>query len=291
MHSFLGVPMLGRNGPIGNLYFTEKLNEGQFSEEDESIAKMLAAEAAVAVENARLLTELQAMQESRERFYAMVSHEVRNALTAVHGWAELLKRSAGPEPPRPVVETVEAADYALDMVNDLLDLTRLEAAKIEPVISYAEAGEITELAAMVVEPFAKEENVTIELTGLGHTVICRTDAKRVQQILINLLRNAVRHSDEGSAVTLKTIASEAELRFAVIDEGEGISPEQQAIIFDAYMRADSKAGGGTGLGLTLSRSLARLLGGDLEVESMLGKGSTFTVTIPRNLPSGAEAEG
>ena len=282
MHSFLGVPVIGRYGPIGNLYFTEKTGAAEFSAEDEAIAQMLAAQAAVAVENSRLITELQAMHISRDRFYAMVNHELRNALTGVYGWAELLLRKTGPQPPREVYETVDCAEYAMEIVNDMLDLSRLDAAKLRPNVSDVDAMDIIAHSLTTVQPEADREGVGIAVEGGDHSLPCRTDAIRVQQVLINLLRNAIRHSG-GTEVVVRLEADDAQLRIAVVDQGKGIDPAQQAVLFDAYERADSAKGGGTGLGLTLSRRLARLLGGDIHLASELGKGSTFTLKITRYL--------
>ena len=281
MKSFLGVPIVGSNRPIGNLYCADKLGASEFTEDDESAAQVLAAEAAIAIENARLFTELLALQVTRDRFYAMVNHELRNALTAVHGWSELLLRKAGDEPPRAVVETVESAEYALELLNDLLDLSRLDAKHIEPKSIDVDAFQIVEEAVAMVQPSAHDAGVTINVMGSG-PLPCRTDPTRARQILVNLLRNAVRHSGDDS-VTVEAGGDEAQLRFSVVDRGEGISPEQQAIIFDAFARARSRAGGGTGLGLTLSRRLAVILGGDITVHSQLGAGARFTVTIAREL--------
>ncbi len=280
MRSFLGVPVIGRYGPIGNLYFTEKTGAAEFTVEDEAIAQMLAAQAAVAVENSRLITELQAMHVSRDRFYAMVNHELRNALTGVYGWAELLLRKTGPQPPREVYETVDCAEYAMEIVNDMLDLSRLDAAKLRPNVADVDAMDIVAHSLTTVQPEADREGVGIAVEGGDHALPCRTDAIRVQQVLINLLRNAIRHSG-GTEVLVRLEADSVALRIAVVDQGKGIDPVQQAVLFDAYERADSAKGGGTGLGLTLSRRLARLLGGDILVESEPGKGATFTLKIAR----------
>ena len=276
----LGVPVIGRYGPIGNLYFSEKKEAGEFSAEDEALAQMLAAEAAVAVENSRLIAELQSLHSSRDRFYAMVNHELRNALTGVYGWAELLLRKTGPQPPREVYETVECAEYAMEIVNDMLDLSRLDADKLKPNVSEVDAMDIVAHSLTTVQPEADREGVGVAVEGGNQPFTCRTDAIRVQQVLINLLRNAIRHSG-GTEVTVRLDADATEMRFAVVDQGKGIDPAQQAVLFDAYERADSAKGGGTGLGLTLSRRLARLLGGDIHVESELGKGATFTLRITR----------
>jgi signal transduction histidine kinase len=112
-------------------------------------------------------------------------------------------------------------------------------------------------------------------------VECTTDPQRVRQVLINLLTNAVRHGPPDTPITVELAASDTELQFHVIDRGEGIEPEQQIIIFEAFERAGRQSDRGTGLGLALSRKLARLMGGDLSVESSLGRGARFTLTIPR----------
>ena len=281
MKSFLGVPIIGRDGPIGNLYFTDKLSAESFSQEDEDTAVGLAVEAALAIENARLVGRLQTLQLVRNRFYAMVNHELRNALTGVYGWAELMLRKAGDDPPRPVVETVESAEYALELLNDLLDLSRFDVDRIEPEVARADAVQIVQDAVAIVQPSARDAGVTIDVVG-SDPLPAETDAKRVRQILVNLLRNAVRHSGDDS-VTIGVLGDDSTLRFSVVDRGEGISPEQQAIIFDAFARAQTKVGGGTGLGLTLSRRLAKMLGGDITVQSKLGHGARFTATIARHM--------
>ena len=194
MRSFLGVPVIGRNGSIGNLYFTEKAGAAEFTSEDEAAAKMLAAEVAVAVESARLLAELRDLHVSRDRFYAMVNHELRNALTGVYGWAEMFVRKFGDDPPRAAIETMESAEYAIEMLNDLLDLSRLDADKIELQVTKADARGIVNDAVKTVRPLADEAGVTFQVRGVDEAVPCRTDGVRVRQILINLLRNAIRHS-------------------------------------------------------------------------------------------------
>src|SRR6187200_3452309 len=133
MHSFLGVPIVGRRGAFGNLYLTEKLGAELFSDEDEHIAVQLAATAAAVVENARLheesarlLEEVQLLHRNRERFFAMVNHELRNSLAAVYGWAEIMVRKKDPATvPKAAFEVLDSAHQAVGLINDLLDLSRL----------------------------------------------------------------------------------------------------------------------------------------------------------------------
>ncbi len=288
MSSFLGVPILGAERPIGNLYLTEKHGGRPFTEEDETLAVMLAAHAAVAVANARLyeereglLRELKRLHASRDRFFAMINHELRNALTAVHGWAELWIRKAKEDTPRAALEVRDSAEWSLTLLDDLLDLTRLEASKLQPVIRHSDAWEAVQDAIGSVEPAAVRRGVRIETSGPKGPIDCRTDLKRVRQILINLLSNAVRYSPDNEAVIVELQPSDDAVRFDVVDRGQGIAPEQHAVIFQAFERADTQTERGTGLGLALSRQLAQLLGGDLTVESRLGAGARFILNLPR----------
>jgi signal transduction histidine kinase len=288
MKSFLGVPILGREHPIGNLYLTEKADAPEFTEEDEAVAVMLAGHAAVAVENARLyeqasrlLAELKSMQRSRDRFYAMINHELRNALTATYGWADLWLRKSADRPPREAIEVYESAEQTLTLLEDLLQLSRLDADKLSPQIQDADAVAVVRDAIRSVEPAAKRKNVDIETIGKLDEIACRTDPQRVRQILINLLTNAVRHSPEKESISVDIRANSTSMRFDVVDRGEGIAAEEQAAIFEAFERGREQKERGTGLGLTLSRQLARLLGGDLSVESRQGHGARFIVKLPR----------
>lgn len=288
MTSFLGVPIMGRKGPIGNLYLTDKASAKGFTAEDETIVTLLAAQAAVALENAslyedsqRLIHEVKAMQAARDRFFAMINHELRNALTAVYGWADLLLRKLGPDAPRSAREVYESAERTLALLNDLLDLSRLEAERLRPVVRSTDAGTLMEDAIAALEPSAEKRAIRIETVGVTDIVACQTDPQRVRQILINLLSNAVRHSPAAGVVTVALRADDRRLRFDVIDRGPGIPAAEQALIFEAFARAGTSDERGTGLGLTLSRQLALLLGGDLRVISEVGTGATFTLDIPR----------
>ncbi len=288
MKSFLGVPILGRQVPLGNLYLAEKIGAAEFSDEDEAVAVLLAGHAAVAVENARrheqeaiLLKELKSMQQSRDRFYAMINHELRNALTAVYGWADLLIRKAGLDPPRAALEVRESAEQTLVLLEDLLQLSRLEADKLHPLIQDADLLEVVQDAVRSVEPAAERKGLQIRITGASGPIECRTDPQRVRQILINLLTNAVRHSPETEDVTVSVRATDDFVQCDVVDRGEGIAAEEQAMIFEAFEGGSNQRERGTGLGLALSRQLARLLGGDLTVQSQLGQGARFTLKLPR----------
>ncbi len=294
MNSFLGVPVVGRDRVWGNLYLTEKIGFEEFDDEDEAIAVLLAAQAAVAVENARLHEETQAllgqvrtMQQQRDLFFAMMNHELRNALTGVYGWAERLVRTKSQDTVVAAArEVFEAAERTITLLNNFLDLTRLDAGKMQPVFRDLDIGVVVERAAAGVLPAAELKRLTLtrevpeQLPGL------RSDPVRLEQILLNLLSNAVRHAPEGSAIVLRVRSDTAGVVFSVTDQGPGVPLELQAKIFEPFERFDPQSGLGTGLGLPVSRRLAEVLGGRLTVESPAGAGATFLVWLPEAPPTG-----
>jgi signal transduction histidine kinase len=287
MRSFLGVPISGLRGPIGNLYATDKIGSAEFTSEDEHIAVLLAAMTASAVENARLheesgrlLAEVHQLHRHRERFFAMVNHELRNALAAVLGWSELLVRRKDPATvPPAALEVLESAEQAVALISDLLDLSRLDEDRLQPVVRPVDAGSLAGRAASRVRPAARAKGIRISLANEQVLPVIETDASRVEQILVNLLSNAIKYTPEQSRILVTTTATDGTVRWLVEDEGPGIRPEQAELIFDVYVTAAEGEKQGIGLGLPLSRRLARLLGGDLCAIPEDGAGR-FELTLP-----------
>ncbi len=288
MRYFLGVPILGRRGVLGDLYLTEKLSGPEFTPEDEHLASLLANQAAAAIENARLheesarlIEEVQQLHRARERFFAMVNHELRNALAGVFGWAEMLVRKKDPQTvPRAAYEVLDSAERAISLINDLLDLSRLDEDRLRPAIKEVNCAGIVRHAVSRVTPQAEKKGVTIESRIPPELPTCRTDSSRVEQILVNLLGNAVRHTPDGSMVRITVERREGGILFRIEDQGPGIAPEEVERIFDIYHSSGGAEGQGTGLGLPLSRRLARLLGGDLRAEPRPGQGGCFLLELP-----------
>lgn len=282
MHSFLGVPIGSRQEVFGNLYLTDKVGAAEFDAEDEAIAVLLAAHAAVAVENARLVEQIQDMQRHRDLFFAMMNHELRNALTGVLGWAERLVRGKSPATAEQAArEVYEGAERTIALMNNVLDLTRLDAGKVRPVWRDVELERAVERSITHVEPAASAKRVHLigECVPNGGATL-RTDPVRLEQILVNLLSNAVRHSPEGETVAVRATGGASEVSFQVVDRGPGVPAEQQVRIFEPFERFDPHSGLGTGLGLSVSRRLAAVLGGSLGVQSEAGSGATFTLRLP-----------
>jgi signal transduction histidine kinase len=288
MRSFLGVPIIGGRGVFGNLYLTEKANGELFSEEDEDIAILLAAQTAAAVENvrhheesARLLEEVQQLHRSRERFFAMVNHELRNALAGVYGWSEMLVRKKDPATvPRAAFEVLDSAQYAVGLINDLLDLSRLDEDRLKPVIRAVEPLSMANRAMGLVTPAANLKQITLKLVPSRGLPNCETDANRVEQILVNLLGNAIKYAPEQSTVQLSVTSRERRVIYQVEDEGPGVPPGDVERIFDIYVTKVGEESRGLGLGLPLSRRLAQLLGGELHAIARPGKGGCFVLEVP-----------
>jgi len=288
MRSFLGVPVVGRRGLLGDLYVTEKEGGKPFTDEDEHIAVLLAVRTAAAVENARLheesarlIEEVQQLHRSRERFFAMVNHELRNALAATYGWAEMLIRKKDPSTvPRAAFEVMDSAEQAIALINDLLDLSRLDEDRLKPVFQDVSGELVGKQALARVTPAANGRGINLVLRAGDELPSCHTDTRRVEQILVNLLTNAIRHSPEGSEVTLLVTRDVGNLVFTVRDHGPGVQPDDVERIFDVYVTKAGEEREGTGLGLPLSRRLAQLMGGELFAVSHPSEGGEFVLQLP-----------
>jgi PAS domain S-box-containing protein len=231
--------------------------------------------------------------QSRDRFMATVSHEMRTPINAVLGYSDLLDLelqgplSAGQ---REYLERIRLTSRGLlDLVNDVLDLTRAEFGHLEVALDAVDPLPVTEEVAALLEGQAQEKGLVLDLEAPGGAVpLVQADRRRLRQVLLNLVANGIKFTEEG-AVTLRVHtggvgdAQAPVVRFDVVDTGIGIAPEQQAFVFDEFFQADPKLTrrhGGAGLGLAISRRLARLMGGDLTLESTPGRGSRFTLWLP-----------
>jgi signal transduction histidine kinase len=287
MRSFLGVPVAGRRGTFGNLYLTEKIGAEAFTEQDEHIAVLLAAMTAAAVENARLheesarlLAEVHQLHRTRERFFAMVNHELRNALAAVYGWSELLvRRKDRATIPPAAFEVLEAAEQAVGIINDLLDLSRLDEDRLKLALRLVESGGLAKRAIGRATPTAQGKEIRITVDLPADLPAIETDGSRVEQILVNLLTNAIKYTPNGTEIRVTARAVDGGVSFTVADEGPGIREEEAERIFDIYVTKADGEKQGIGLGLPLSRRLARLLGGELRAVPRAGSG-IFVLDLP-----------
>lgn len=277
MRSLLGVPIRIGDRVFGNLYLTEKTGAEEFSPEDEELAELLAAQAAVAVENAHLA-------EQRSQFLAIVNHEIKNAAAGVVGWTDRLRKLSGESD----VRTREAATYAYEgaqqlhrLVVDLLDLSRIEARQLELDIRGVDLRALIREVAATVRPTADRQEIELRVSGLEERTIVQSDATRLRQILLNLLSNAIKFTKRGGHVDLALATADDALTITVRDTGPGVDPSVRERIFEAYRSATVKTPkSGAGLGLAISRELARLLGGELAYVDDDQPGACFQLRLP-----------
>jgi PAS domain S-box-containing protein len=225
--------------------------------------------------------------QARDRFMATVSHEMRTPINAVLGYADLLDfKIEGPltRTQQEYVDRIRRTGRGLlDLVNDVLDLTRAEFGQLEVSLGAVDPLPVTEEVAALLEGQAQGKGLVLTLEAPdGPVPPVHADRRRLRQVLLNLVANAVKFTEAG-AVTLCVRADDGSVHFEVRDTGIGIAAEQLPFVFDEFFQADPKLTrrhGGAGLGLSISRRLARLMGGDLAVESTFGRGSTFTLRLP-----------
>ncbi len=267
--------------------------------EDELRAAKLEAE--------RLAREAEAANRAKSEFLANMSHEIRTPMNAVIGYSDLLSNSVTDPQQRNYLDAIRAGSRSLLMlINDILDLSRIEAGKMRLDYSPVSVRRLLDDVRHIFDLRAREQGITLEVSvGSDMPVAMVLDETRFRQVLFNLVGNAIKFTHEGGV----TVRAEVEpvrdetgkgsehpvykLTVRVQDSGIGIQPDQLEHIFDAFEQQEGQNArryGGTGLGLAISRKLARMMGGDLEVESEPGKGSVFTLTLPRVEVTGEQAE-
>ena len=224
---------------------------------------------------------------AKSDFLAVMSHELRTPLNAIVGYAELLHDGvAGPvsDLQREQLERVQlSARHLVELVDDILSFSRLESGTESIRVAPIDLAQVTREAGALVEPVATAKGLTFTIDAPAESAHFSSDPAKVRQVLVNLLSNAIKFTDEG-AVRLGSHAEDGRVVFEVTDTGIGIAPEHQEQVFETFWQVDQSATrkrGGAGLGLSVSRRLARALGGDLTLESAIGKGSRFQFWVPR----------
>jgi signal transduction histidine kinase/DNA-binding response OmpR family regulator len=321
VNSSLVAPILSPSQVYGWLYLADKLDAEEFGEADERLAVTLTSQVAVAYENARLYKEAQhhaaeLQQEVTERkqaeeerakllvreqaaradaesanrtkdeFLATLSHELRTPLTAILGWAHLLRSGKLPdETATSALETIERnARAQSQLIDDLLDVSRIITGKLSLEISPVELAPIIESAINTVRPSAEAKNIRLEMELDPAAGAVAGDGNRLQQVVWNLFSNAIKFTPARGSVNVRLRRVNSHVEIMVSDTGQGISAEFLPHVFDRFRQADgttTRTHGGLGLGLAIVRHLVELHGGQVHADSLgVGKGSTFTVNLP-----------
>jgi signal transduction histidine kinase len=232
--------------------------------------------------------DLERAMTARNRFYASMSHELRTPINAIIGYNTLLlDHIYGPlneKQTHGLQRTHKAANHLLELVNDVLDLSKIEAGKIELTLQPVPFPGLIEDLFVTVRPLADEHETRLELRVDGAPKAIISDPRRVRQILLNLLSNAIKFGRGKPILVELALTAPDQIEVAVTDQGEGIDADDLPRIFDEFVQlSNSQQLGGTGLGLPISKRLATLLGGELRVASERGKGSTFRLTLPERI--------
>jgi GAF domain-containing protein len=291
----LVVPLLAADDVLGALVVRRKA-PGAFPKSTVELLQTFAAQSVLAIQNARLFSELEEKSrqlaeasEHKSQFLASMSHELRTPLNAIIGLTEMIITNAakfGAEKVQEPLRRVKAAGtHLLSLINEVLDLSKIEAGKLDLNPEPVNLPRLIEEVIGTAEPLVEKNGNRLGVERGNDLGPLTADPMRLKQILLNLLSNACKFTKDGEvALRVRRVADGREwIEFAVTDSGIGMTAEQQAKLFQEFTQADSLTArryGGTGLGLALSRKLARMMGGDVTVASEPGKGSIFTVRLP-----------
>jgi PAS domain S-box-containing protein len=285
------LPLKARGRTLGQITLVSDKARHRYDEYDLRFAEELAARAALIVDNARLYQEARDARMAKSAFLATMSHELRTPLNAILGYTELMELGvAGPVNDGQVrqLERISAsAWHLLSVIEEILTFSRVEAGREEIRIESVSVHELVHEAASMIEPIADRKALDFSVSVDQDDAIIRTDRGKARQILLNLLSNAVKFTERGSVRCVATAGGFGVL-FEVQDTGIGITPEHAERVFEPFWQAvqgSARKAGGTGLGLTVSRQLAHLLGGEILVRSQPGHGSIFTVKLPNLHPA------
>jgi len=283
--SSLVAPLQARGRTVGALALaTTDLSERRYDEADLALVQELAGRAALLIDNARLYREARAATRARDEMLAVVSHDLRSPLGTIVTASELLGMNLPEERRARTRDSLRSAAREMNrLLDDLLDVTRLEhgdlVLQVEPVDVAALVAEVISLH----EPVAEERSMRLTHqveAGVGRI---EGDHDRLRQALSNLLGNALKFTPQGGAVSLSARAEDDVVRLEVADTGPGIPHEERPLLFDRFWRGDRDSGGGVGLGLAIAKGIAEIHRGTIEVESSVGEGSLFTLVLPRSL--------
>jgi signal transduction histidine kinase/HAMP domain-containing protein len=290
--ALLSVPLLREEQIIGSLSLLRRV-PGDYSREVIEVLKTFATQSALAIQNARLFREiadksrqLEVASRHKSEFLANMSHELRTPLNAIIGFSEVLsERMFGElnDKQEEYLKDIHASgQHLLSLINDILDLSKVEAGRMELELTDFDLPVAIDNALTLVRERASRRGITLKLTGGGRVSSMRGDERKIKQVLLNLLSNAIKFTPDGGRVEVAAARDSEAVEVSVSDTGVGIAPEDLEAVFEEFRQVGASAAKqeGTGLGLALTRKFIELHGGKIWVTSQVGAGSTFTFTLP-----------
>jgi two-component system, NtrC family, sensor kinase len=290
--SLLVIPLLREDLLLGGLA-VYRTSAGEFSPHIIELLKTFATQSALAIQNARLFREigdksrqLEVASQHKSEFLANMSHELRTPLNAIIGFSEVLSErmfgEINDKQAEYLTDILESGRHLLSLINDILDLSKIEAGRMELNLSEFELPAAIENTMMLMRERAHRREIRLERSIDANVGTIRADERKVKQVLLNLLSNALKFTPEGGRIDVRATVSDGAVEISVKDSGVGIAPEDQATVFEEFRQvgAASKKIEGSGLGLAISRKFVELHGGRIRVESRVGRGSTFAFTVP-----------
>jgi signal transduction histidine kinase len=296
-HALLALPLLREERLIGGLVVRRKA-AGEFPAPVVDLLQTFAAQSVLAIHNARLFreieekgSELEVANKHKSEFLANMSHELRTPLNAILGYTELILDNIYGDVPEKIQEVLKRLEkngrHLLSLINDVLDLSKIEAGQLTLALNEYSMGEVIQTVFTSVEALATEKNLELKVKVPKDLTTGKGDEQRIAQVLLNLLGNAIKFTDEGEVKVEASISNET-FWVSVSDTGPGLSEADQKKIFEEFQQADgssTRKKGGSGLGLSISKKIVEMHGGRIWVESTLGKGSTFRFTLPVRVES------
>jgi signal transduction histidine kinase len=289
----LGVPLLRGDDVLGVIVLV-RIEVRPFADREIELVESFARQSAIAIENVRLFKEIQQKSAQLEvanrhksEFLANMSHELRTPLNAIIGFSDVLLQKMFGELNEQQADYLadirSSGSHLLTLINDILDLSKIEAGRMELELAPFSLVAALNNAVILVRERALGHGIKLELEVAPELDTIVADERKLKQVVVNLLANAVKFTPDGGTVRLRAARENGEVRLAIQDTGIGIAPEDQERIFEEFQQAShqsEKSREGTGLGLSLSRRMVELHGGTISVESAPGRGSTFTVALP-----------
>jgi len=290
--SLMAVPLLREDHLLGGLV-VYRLDAGDFAQPVIDLLKTFATQSALAIQNARLFREiedkgrqLEVASQHKSEFLANMSHELRTPLNAIIGFSEVLSErmfgEINEKQAEYVADILDSGRHLLSLINDILDLSKIEAGRMELESTEFELPSAIENALTLVKERAHRRGIALMHTVDDRLGLIRADERKVKQVLLNLLSNALKFTPEGGRIDVKAAICDGTVEISVMDTGVGIAPEDQMAVFEEFRQVGtaSKKVEGTGLGLAISRKFVELHGGRIGVKSQVGTGSTFTFSLP-----------